>query len=275
MSRCGRRAGCALALTGALAGPAAGEVLDGDELALHLGGMLQSSTWTETDAQGRRLLREQGQLQGVSLGWGVAPGVTGGRLELQTLSGRRDYAGQSSTGVPVHTRSDLQHLGLWARWTWALDTGWQLEASLGGQGLRRSLRGTAQAVGYTERWRWAEARAGLGHHWVLTAGRLQWQLDAGLLLAPQVDLQPGSFEPLRLRPGTGHSLATRLGWSVPMPDLLPAGTQLQVGLQARADRFGASAAVPGFVQGQLRAAFSQPLTRQQSLGLTVGIERRW
>lgn len=117
--------------------------------------------WRETDADGRRLVAEDGRLSGLAATLRWAPADAGfAAVSLAGWQGARDYDGLTSRGQPVQTRSDLRHgliraeAGL-APAPLAWPGGWQWQPTLAVEGWQwqRRLRDAAGAAGYPERYR--------------------------------------------------------------------------------------------------------------------------
>lgn len=209
--------------------------------------------WRETDAEGRRLVAEDGRLSGLAATLRWAPAQAGfAALSLAGWQGVRDYDGLSNRGQPAQTRSDLRQAlirveaGLApspARWpgdsgtpepaTWH----WQPTVAVEAWQWHRHLRDAAGAAGYPERYRQGMVLLGLSAQ--NAAGwRLLLELGGGPGGRNQLRL-PGRDE-TSLPLGTARSARLALGgdlapawrWDVDLQALsLAAGQERPVTLQ--------------------------------------------
>jgi hypothetical protein len=126
------------------------------------------SDWYEFDVSGRQLVHESGTLTGSELAaayqcdrWQLAAQIT-------TPSGLRLYDGQTNTGSPVVSHSDIQQqLGQFQA-SFSLTPQWQIGSRWTYQSMARDIASAGGASGYPERFEWN----------LLSVGA-QWQADVG------------------------------------------------------------------------------------------------
>lgn len=237
----------------------------------------EQSRWQEHDAQGRRLLREQGTLATVSV---AAVGRCAGldwQATLAAAQGQRAYSGSSSTGMPIRTHSGIhrQVLHLQAMLPLAPTAdGWSAGLRLGHRWLARDLAGVGAVQGYGERFASWQLAAGLARSLDLGpwAGA-PLALDAALWLGggppgrmvlnlPHADaatLHLGASQLLQLRLGLCNGSVAQC-----RPD---GGRPWRIDLTWQQERAGAGPAQALWRNGVLVGGAAQPATRQQALGL--------
>ncbi len=241
-----------------------------------------ASRWHETGAQGETLVRERGSLraaalsvQGQDCGWrALGPWSA----TLATASGARDYDGQTSGGHALQTRSDLRQTGLVLQALPWGDERWRLGARLRWQRVERDIRSTATAAGYPERFDTAQAAlvGRISGGWNAAALQplqrlqpLQWDLQLALGGGPggRMRLQLPGLDPATLRLGSSRLWQIEARLHGP---LAPAW-RWQLALQAGSERAAAGPAGALTRNGQIVGGAQQPATRQQALGLSLGL----
>ncbi len=234
---------------------------------------VQASRWQEDSTAGERLLQERGSLGAWSLA--VQGPCAGLRwvAHLEGLSGRRDYQGRSSTGVPLSTHSQVQSQRLSLQVWHELEGGaWALGSRLGWEPRAvRALASVGPVQGYEEgRERW---RLGLGARWLHGlpggwSGTWQGWLDGG---APaRLTLRGEPFGSQVVRIGEGRWLGATLGFTAgPAPQAGVWQPWLGWQWEGLRSRVGAPEAVR-LDSGRLLAV-SQPAYRQSDGRLLVGL----
>lgn len=235
----------------------------------------EASRWRETDADGRTLVREQGRL--ATLAW-QPEGRCAGQAwvaGLQAAAGRRDYDGQTTTGVPLQTHSDIRRLEARLGLRWALGAAeaggmpaWWTGLGLAQRWLWRDIASRGPVLGYPERFSRWQAEAVLGHRRLLGPG---WWLQAELQLAA------GPQGRMRLHLPQADAATLRTGSSQGLGLALQLGPVAEAGWSARlhwqAAREGAGPATPLYRGTVLVGGAAQPRVRQDSLGLQAQL--RW
>ncbi len=114
----------------------------------YVGGL---STWNEFDASGRRVVREAGRLHGTELStrwrcfdWDVV-------AALSQLSGSRSYDGETSTGVPAVSTSNVRQRYGSVQASFRITDTWHLGGRLASTRIWRDIASTSEAAGYPER----------------------------------------------------------------------------------------------------------------------------
>lgn len=268
-----------------LAGPAPAQACE-RYAALDMGAL--RSDWREwltasasAAATATPLVREQGTL-GSLLAEGGSRGCGRGDWSLGVAldAGRRDYRGQSSSGRPLQTRSDLDQLALQARWLpWSTATGslplrWQAGLGLRLRRLERDIRSTGDVLGYPERFDTAQAALLLAASAPLGPGSA-WQARAEAWFGGgpggRVTLRLPGFDEARLRLGSSRIGVARLTLRREFAD----GWAARLALQASDERFRAGPEQALTRNGLLAGSAAQPATQQRALGLGLGLERRF
>lgn len=123
------------------------------------------SNWREMSPQGTVLLRESGQLRGPSLAVAAQCGGWTGGVRGFVADGTRDYNGQTQSGVPLTTVSELRHNELTVEIGRELWDGVELVGALRNVEVQRNILSTASVNGYPERYRWTVAALGVRARW--------------------------------------------------------------------------------------------------------------
>lgn len=179
-----------------------------------------SSGWTEVDVLGRKLVRETGTLPGVELSVRVRCDDWNLQAQISKLDGSRFYDGQTSTGVPVTSRSALRKLQGAVQATFNVTEAWQLGARLSSHTLWREIASAGGISGYPERYDWtllsvgAQWQTGLGPGQLRLAAWSGMKLRSGMLLSlpgrDQTVMQLGRMNQLEFEAGWRTQLGQ--GW---------------------------------------------------------------
>lgn len=240
-----------------------------DTVALSAG--VLDSRWNEHDAEGRRLLREQGRLPAATLAVGGACGAWLAELSWRHAAGQRDYEGFSNRGAAVQTDSRLRL----NEWTLTLQRplleGLKLGLRAQRQETRRELVSTGKVLGYPE----------LHRHWVYGLGALaegaawgesSWHFGVWLGGGPgaSVRIDLPTADPVRLKTGTLRQAELQGQWlSAPWG----LGWRTSLGLRWRAERIGAGEVATLWRQGVAVGGALQPRHELRSVGLEAGVLR--
>ena len=240
-----------------------------DAVALSAGA--HDSRWNEHDAEGRRLLREQGWLPEASLAFSAACGSWSGELSWRHAVGERDYDGFSNRGAAVQTHSSLRM----DEWNLSVQRplldGIKLGMRAQRQATRRELASTGAVLGYPERhqhWVYALGALAEGAAW----GESRWRLAAWVGGGPggRVRIELPIADPVTLRTGVMRQAELQLQWlSAPWGQ----GWRSSLGLRWRGERIGAGEVATLWRQGVAVGGALQPRHELRSTGLEVGVLR--
>lgn len=257
------RARAALALlAGLLALPAGAQ----SPWQLELAGQQDWQSLRETAADGRRLVAEDGRLDGVAatLRWAPLGGAASAALRLGVLRGVRDYQGLSNQGQAIATRSDVTHRVVRAEGALAARalTGhwqWQPLAAAEFWQWRRHLRDAGPAAGYPERYRQGLLLLGL-----------QAQNDAGWLARLEAGGGPGGHNRVQLpgRDATTLPLGSARVWRATLGAAITPAWKAE--LAAEHLRLGAGEERAITLQGVPLQSARQPRTELRRLQLQLG-----
>lgn len=239
---------------------------------MEAGARVVQSDWREMSPQGAVLLRESGLLRGPALG--VAVRCEGWRLALRGLdaAGTRDYAGQTQSGVPLTTESELRHSEYSVELGRALWEGVDLVGILRTVDVQRNILSTASANGYPERYRWTVAAMGARVHWPLgeyDALHLGVTWGAGQNQNMMVWLPYRDAATLPL--GEINEMALSLAWQ---HDLAPHWA-LVTHWEAQQTRIGQGASTAIFRNGVPVGVAYQPQVEMTQQLLGVVLQYRW
>jgi hypothetical protein len=237
--------------------------------------VLRSSSWSEFRADGKRLLKEQGELVGLG---GVARwSADYGSLELglEVLRGHRCYDGQTGSGAPASTVVDVRESAVSLASKLRISPSWRFIGALDHGLLHRRLRSSAGAQGYTERWQWTPLHFGL--EWWKREGSAEWEAGAagGPVLNPRVQVNIADFDLAMVKPSRASSRRLWLGHHSDLSLDHPLQWRLSFTVIAEQTRFDASEPVPLYAHGILRAGISQPHTRWENSQISVALRAKW
>lgn len=177
---------------------------------------VQRSHWQESDAQGRRLLRERGTLHMGGLALSGRCADMQWQARWTHSQGRRAYDGQSSTQAPVHTSSDLRVQRLALQGWWPASQSWAVGARLDHARTARNIASSANARGYPERFDQLQFALGARYHYQSDPAALPgpWRLGVAAWLGAgpggQVRVSLPGFDRARLPLGAARMAALEL-----------------------------------------------------------------
>lgn len=231
------------------------------------------SRWEEFNAQGRKLLREEGTLQTQGLSLGSDCGAMHWTGRISQVKGWRGYDGVSSTAMPLQTSSKIEQQQAKLVVLREISQTWSLGASLGYRRIQRDIAGVGLVEGYPERFDDWQAAAGLRY------ALADWH---GLQVVAEAWLGAGPKGSMLLRLPHADPATLRLGPSRMVQLGLQIGGKLSGGLTDRwgwqlrldqvAERFAAGAGQAIFRNGLLIGGAAQPETHQSALSL-LGVLR--
>lgn len=171
----------------------------------------QHSHWQESDAQGRRLLRERGTLHMGGLALSGRCADVQWQARWTHSQGRRAYDGQSNVQAPVHTSSDVRVQRLVLQGWWPASQSWAVGAQLGHARTARDIASSANARGYPERFEQLQFALGARYQPALSG---PWRLGAAAWLGGgpggQVRVALPGFDRARLPLGAARMAALEL-----------------------------------------------------------------
>ena len=238
--------GCLLAPTPVSAAAECGP----QSVSWELAQVVQRSDWRELDLAERTLVHESGSLSGPELAFVWRCNNWGLGAQLSELAGSRRYDGQTSTGVPVSSRTALsQRQAQFQADLWLSDA-WQVAGRLTQLSLWRDIASARGATGYPERFDWHLFSAGVV--WHTAPGPSQFKVGAwvAMPLASSLTLQLPGRDPASLPLGDLRQFELQLGWRV----------QLSPGWHAQLDA--------GYRRTDIAMGASQVITRN---GVPVGV----
>lgn len=240
------------------------------EVGFALGAGLHFRQLQEHDAQGQRLLTEQGLAPTVSaeLGLGVGRAWLHGGLEATRHV--LDYEGRSQLGRSLETRSDYRGERLWLGARLPLAEAWSVGIRWERSESRRDIRATGTAAGLDERYRNDWASLGLRHHFA--GGAIEW-IEADLVRSLDGSLRvasPGLIDPVSLPLGQRQGL--RLGARIPLAPA-PGGTEVAIEPGLSYFRSQASSTRTWTRDGVAQGRIGQP--RQTEWQLGAGLRLSW
>jgi len=198
-------------MTAAISVAAAAECVD-RSASWQAASVTSSSDWNEFDASGRKLVHESGTLQGVELSAGLRCGNWNLQGQLSQLDGSRLYVGQTSTGVPVTSRSALRQRQGHLQASLNVTDAWQLGGRLSGQTLWRDIASAGGASGYPERFDWTLLSLGAQWKTALGPGQLTLAAWAGTQLASSLVLTLPGRDQATLPLGSISQTELAAGW---------------------------------------------------------------
>lgn len=120
----------------------------------------ESQQWDEFSSNGKRLLRESGQLSGPALIIGTECDRWRLNVGLELLDGSRNYDGQTNLGTPLQTQSRISSSKGHGEVSFAVTPNWRLGARWSGVSTERDIASTPTATGYPEYYEWRLWQAG-------------------------------------------------------------------------------------------------------------------
>lgn len=234
------------------------------------------SHWREFDAQGARLLREEGVLRGghlrVHARWAGVQWFAAGQL----ASGQRHYDGQDNAGIPAQTdvQVGLREWSVGGQYRWS--GGWLTGLEAQSRHVKRELLDVpGGAHGYTERWRADMLWWRLGYALWLKTGRAQLSWAMAPRARTTLDLAMPGYTSARLRPELERALQLQASWlSSPGASGLP-GWQWGIDSVIEQRCFDRSEAVPLRRLGRLVGVVRQPQTEELSVSVSLQLQHHW
>ena len=220
-----------------------------DPNALHnelVGGLsLARFDFKEFDAQGTRLLREDGFLPGLAGRWDGTFRQWSFGLAGELSGGEVDYDGQTQAGMPLQTKTDELIYETKARigWVVPLKSGFSSEffGVLGYRGWERDIESTSTSGGVFETYRWVYGSVGFDGGYRSSPASI-WHLRLEILqpLNPEVEVSLPSFDNVTL------DLGRETGWRVGVTNrrTLDPKKHLEFALEYTAWNLGRSSSKP-------------------------------
>ena len=174
------------------------------------------SDWNERDSAGRKLVQESGLLHGAELSADLHCPQWSFSAALSQLSGTRWYDGQTSTGVPAISTSEVHRSDGHLQVGFNLTPEWQLLGRLAQVALWRNTASIASASGFSERFDWT--LLSVGTQWSSAFGPGQLSLSAwlGKPLSSRMRIDLPGRDPTALQPGSTLSTELSAGWRAPL-----------------------------------------------------------
>jgi hypothetical protein len=143
-------------------------------LEVSLGGLLLDTKLTEYASGGRILVTEHGSLSGAEARTVISCDRWSAGLELASNGGDRDYAGQTSLGTPLTTKSRINNRAVGASLYWRYTESLQFGVDLSQQDSTRTIVGTNLVAGYPETYDRLITR--IGTKWDIPSTFGQWTI---------------------------------------------------------------------------------------------------
>jgi hypothetical protein len=234
------------------------------------------STWEETSALGRLLVREQGTLRRASV---TADGACQGwqwRLALARSTGERAYEGVSNTSAPIQTHSGLAITDASAQgWTPAW-SGWSGGLRLTHRRIDRDIASTGTVRGYPERFAYWQAATGIRQVWALTPTLVLsgdgW-LGGGPAGTMALRLPNADATELTLGSSRVAELGLQISSAASAPD--QTGWSWHARIDYQWQRMAAGPVKTLMRNGIPVGGAAQPATRQKTAGLGAGVQYRF
>lgn len=176
---------------------------------------IERNVWQEFSSNGKRLVREQGDLPFAALGTQVS--CDWGTLAVRgaATQGVREYSGVSNTGGALTTQSTLRNSELMLSYSYAINPQLEPFLSAGISRSKRDIQSAGSVLGYPEEFRMYPVQIGLKWRPILFDNRLLLLAHAGGALQPQVNVWLPGRDLLTLNLGrtlsTGVSADLELG----------------------------------------------------------------
>lgn len=238
--------------------------------------VVQASHWREFDAQGARLLREEGVLRGAQLKLQTHWAGVQWSVAAQGVSGLRHYDGQDNAGAAAQTDVQVgsRQWSLAGLYRWS--TGFLMGVEAQGRHLKRQLLDVpGGASGYTERWHGDMVWWRLGYAMPMGAGVAQLTGAWAPWARSAMDLDMPGYASTRLRPEQGRAMQVQAGWlSGPGTNGLP-GWQWGITSVIEQRCFDRSEAVPLKRLGRLVGVVRQPQTEEFGMSVSLQLQHHW
>ncbi len=226
-----------------------------------------TSQWAELDVLGRKLVRETGTLPGMEFSVRVRCGDWNLQAQLSQLDGSRFYDGQTSTGVPVTSRSALRQLHGNLQATLNVAEAWQLGTRLSSYTLWREIASAGGASGYPERYDWTMLSVGAQWKTGLGPGQLRLAAWSGMKLRSSMLLSLPGRDQTVMQLGRMNQHELEAGWRTQ----LGSGWYLQGDVRYRSTDMGQGADAIIRRSGVPVGVAHQPRTTMVDIPVSIGI----
>lgn len=253
------RAGLAAALPFLLALPAHAQWQGG------IGLSARDARHSEYDQGGRRLVREQGWLPGVTLDAGYRRGDLTWFGALEWYRHDIDYRGQTQGGAAAGSTTATGLAAVRLGGAWAIGDGYSVQAAFEADRWKRDIQSSGGSAGLQETYRSRRLVAGAGKAWQTAAGTVS--ADGAVVLSEPERLHvgfSGLLDPVSFDTHRAH------GWRIGA-SLRPASVPW-LELRARYDWMTVPRSGDADItrNGQFAGTVAQPEHKRQALTLTVG-----
>jgi hypothetical protein len=174
------------------------------------------SDWSEFDTSGRKLVHESGKLHGPELSFGLRCADWEFLALASQLDGSRMYDGQTSTGVPIISSSEVRQRKSYLQAGFNLADTWQMGGRLSSNTIWRELASAGGASGYAELYYWTTIA--LGTQWETGLGRNRFKLAAwfGRPVMSTMELTLPGRDQATLKLGSMNQAEFAAGWRTPI-----------------------------------------------------------
>ena len=236
----------------------------------------ERSRLTEVGSSGRQLVKESGTLRTFGIGASVPCAGWLWAASFQHAAGSRDYAGQSQTGAPVLSSSDIRRNRVQLQALRPVSDALALGLQLDWTSLNRDIAGAGAVQGYPEQYRTLQAALG-ARYLVPDVAGMKVGFEAWLGGGPggHVDVQLPATDAARLKLGASRWAA--LGLTLASTEAVPdaPGWAWQLRLDWRRDVTRAGEAQALYRNGFLVGGAVQPKFSQTGLGLDAALRYRF
>lgn len=226
------------------------------------------STWQEFDDNGRRLLTENGILNGAELQASQRLGRWGMSLHLVQQQGSRSYLGETSLGQPVATAAAVQARTLDATAAYHFSPALSVALRLEHRRTDRVIASVGAATGYPEQFNWLMGSVGVQGQLYLPGSRMQGGVWWGQGTHANLQLNLPGRDPSILTLGRLTQSEVQLAWILPLG--ATANLRVNTGWQDTYLEQGQTAVVTR--SGIPVAVARQPQTRITHRPMGVGLE---
>ena len=174
------------------------------------------SDWTELDAAGRQLVHESGRLHGAALSIGLNCSDSDFLALISQLDGPRRYDGQTSTGAPILSNSDVRQRRAYLQANFHLAATWKLGGRLASNTIWRDMASAGAASGYPERYDWTAISLGVQWEKVFDRNRLKLAAWVGRPVRSSMELTLPGRDQATLNLGAMRQTEFAIGWHTPL-----------------------------------------------------------
>ena len=174
------------------------------------------SDWTELDAAGRQLVHESGRLHGAALSIGLNCSDSDFLALISQLDGPRRYDGQTSTGAPILSNSDVRQRRAYLQANFHLAATWKLGGRLASNTIWRDMASAGAASGYPERYDWTAISLGVQWEKVFDRNRLKLAAWVGRPVRSSMELTLPGRDQTILKLGAMRQTEFTIGWHAPL-----------------------------------------------------------